>query len=129
MKRALLSLVIVTGVAGIPLFAHHAFAAHYLEGQTMSVEGELVEWEYRNPHAWVHVTAPDSIGTLQRYSAEWASPSRLNRQGITKDTLKPGDHVIVTGSPGRNAADRTLHLKRIERPADGWKWTGGRERR
>ena len=44
-----------------------------------------------------------------------------------KDTLKPGDRVIVTGSPGRNAAERKIHLKRIERPADGWSW-GGRRR-
>ena len=44
-------------------------------------------------------------------------------------TLKPGDVLIVTGSPGRSAADYKLHLKRIVRPSDGWKRNGGRDER
>jgi len=44
---------------------------------------------------------------------------------VTKDTLRPGDKVIVTGSPPRDPSEYRLHLKRIERPADGWKWSGG----
>ena len=61
---------------------------------------------------------PDENGQLQKYSAEWFNPSRLSKMNITKDTLKPGDTVIITGSPGRNVNERTLHLKRIQRPAD-----------
>jgi hypothetical protein len=44
------------------------------------------------------------------------------------DTLKPGDRVIITGAPGRNASERRIHLKSIERPADGWAWRGGADR-
>ena len=36
--------------------------------------------------------------------------------------LKPGDYVIVTGSPGRKAAERRIHLKGLHRPSDGWRW-------
>jgi hypothetical protein len=42
------------------------------------------------------------------------------------DTLKAGDYVVITGSPGRNPADRKVHLKRIERPSDGWRSGTGR---
>ena len=66
---------------------------------------------------------------MQTYAAEWSSPRRLGRQGVTKGTLKPGDVVIVTGSPGRVASEHKVHLKAIRRPADGWSWTGGRRRR
>ena len=59
---------------------------------------------------------------MRTYAAEWANPSRLNRDNITKDTLKPGDVVLVTGSPGREEAEYKLHLKAIERPKDGWSW-------
>ena len=47
----------------------------------------MVELEYRNPHSWVHIAARDNAGRMQKVSAEWASPVRLNQMGITKDAL------------------------------------------
>jgi hypothetical protein len=128
--RLILLVLLVGAFAAVaPLSSHHSFAAHYFEEQSMTITGDLVEFEYRSPHAWVHVMAPDEGGTMRRYAAEWQNPNRLNQQGITKDTLKPGDRVVVVGSPGRIAGEYKLHLKGIERPADGWKWRGGRDRR
>jgi Family of unknown function (DUF6152) len=124
MKRTLLALLIWTTGAVIGTSAHHSFAAFYLEDQTISIEGEIVEFEYRSPHSFVHLMAPDESGTFQRFSAEWANPNRLSQRGVKSDTLKPGDRVIISGSPGRNPAERRLHLKRIHRPADGWSWPG-----
>jgi hypothetical protein len=115
---------------GIALFAaagahaHHSFAAYYFEEQTVTIEGSVTEFEYRSPHAWLHVLAPDADGQMQRFSAEWANPQRLARDGVTVDRLQPGDVVRITGSPGRTASERKIHLKRIERPADGWTWGG-----
>jgi hypothetical protein len=125
MKSKLFALLVGAVAAGVPLSAHHSFPAHYLEQQTVTVEGDLVEFEYRSPHAWVHVLARDQSGQLQKFSAEWAGPARLGQRGITADTLKPGDRVIITGAPGRTASERRIHLKSIERPADGWAWRGG----
>jgi hypothetical protein len=119
-------LALGVGAGSIPAYGHHSFAAYYFEDQSVSIEGELVEFEYRSPHAWVHITAQDADGQTRRVSAEWANPNRLRQQGIAKDTLRPGDRLVLTGSPGRNPADNRLHLKRIERPADGWRWGGGR---
>lgn len=125
--RSLLLVLFLGAAAAVsPLSAHHSFAAHYFEEQSVTIQGELVEFEYRSPHAWVHVMAPDERGTMRRYGAEWQNPNRLMQQGITKDTLKPGDRLVVVGSPGRNAGEYKMHLKGIERPADGWTWRGGR---
>ena len=127
MKAFPFALVLV--LASAPLVSgHHSFAAHYFEEQSVTVRGTLVEFEYRAPHAWVHMSVTDDGGATQQYSAEWSNPNRLSRDGITKETLRAGDHVIVTGAPGRNASENRIHLKRIERPADGWKWSGGRRR-
>jgi uncharacterized protein DUF6152 len=116
-------LLVMLVVASGPLVSgHHSFAAHYFEEQSVTIEGKLVEFEYRAPHAWVHMSVTGAGGAVERYSAEWANPNRLSRDGITKDTLKAGDHVVITGSPGRNASENRIHLKQIERPADGWKW-------
>jgi hypothetical protein len=116
-------------LAGAPTAAHHSFAAHYFEDQTVVVEGEVVEFQYRSPHALLIVEALDAGGELRRYTAEWSNPNRLARAGVTVESLRAGEHVIVTGSPGRVAADDPIHLKQLERPADGWRWPAGRRRR
>jgi hypothetical protein len=120
MKRLTIALLVIA-VAVVPLYAHHSFARAYYENKSISISGELVAFEFRSPHAWVQVMVPDENGQMQKYSAEWFNPSRLSKMNITKDTLKPGDYVVITGSPSRNVNERTLHLKRIQRPADGWK--------
>jgi hypothetical protein len=122
----LLACAVATGVTG---FAHHSFSAYYFEDQSVTIAGELEEFEFKNPHAWVHVMVADSNGQAQRYGAEWAGAGRLRQQGIDQNTLKPGDRVVITGSPGRVANEFRIHLKGIERPADGWSWRGGRNRR
>ena len=118
--RALLGLVLVA--AGAPLLAHHSFADYYVEKDTLEVEGVVIEFQYQNPHAWVQVMADDPFGRQRRYAAEWASRSRLQEDGIKKDTLREGDRVRIWASPNRNPNDPRIRLKRIERARDGWKW-------
>ena len=104
--------------------AHHSFAAFYFEDQSVSIEGVVTEFHYVNPHAWVYISARE--GTV---GAEWSNPARLAQAQIGKDTLKPGDRVVITGSPSRDVQDYKIHLKGIVRPSDGWAWAGRRERR
>jgi len=126
MKRTLLALVITAGaiVSGGRALAHHSFAATYFEDKTQKVEGNLVQFLYRNPHSFVHVEAPDDKGAMQRWAIEWGAGGQLGRQGVTRETLKPGDHVIIVGNPGRNPEDHRLRMVNITRPSDGWKWGG-----
>jgi len=107
-------------------YAHHSFARDYAEEKHISLEGDIVSFEYRNPHAWVYFTANDGSGALRKYGAEWANPRRLEQQGIAATDLKPGDHVVIGGAPSRSATTYNVHLKSIHRPADGWTWPGSR---
>jgi thiamine monophosphate kinase len=68
--------------------------------------------------------APDDKGAMQRWAIEWGGGGQIQRMGITRETLKPGDVVVITGAPSRQAADHRLLVRRIERPLDGWKWDG-----
>ena len=126
MKRILLALVITAGavVSGGRALAHHSFAATYFEDKTQRVEGDLVQFMYRNPHSFVQLEAPDDKGVVQRWSIEWGAGGQLGRQGVTRETLKPGDHVVIVGNPGRNPEDHRLRMVNITRPSDGWKWGG-----
>jgi thiamine monophosphate kinase len=58
---------------------------------------------------------------MARYVVEWGSPSQLQGK-INRDTLKPGDHVVITGNPGRNTDDHRVRLLTFKRPKDGWSW-------
>ena len=105
---------------GAPV-AHHSFAATYLENQSVTIEGELVQFVLRNPHSFVELNVPQPDGTMARYVIEWGSPAQL-RGKINRDSLKPGDHLIITGNPGRNAEDHRVRLLTFRRPKDGWSW-------
>jgi hypothetical protein len=107
---------------------HHSFAAYYFEDQSIEIEGDIVEVQFKAPHTWVHLNTRDASGAVKRYAAEWANPSRLERDGMTRDTLKVSDVVRIWGSPSRDPNDGRIHLKRILRPSDGWEWRPARRR-
>jgi len=102
--------------------AHHSFAATYYEDRVITIEGELVEFLYRNPHSFVHVNVPDKDGTMQRWAIEWGAVAQLNGQGVQRFTLKPGDKVVITGAPARSGEEHKLLMRKLVRPSDGFTW-------
>lgn len=124
-RRTVALLAAVAIMACVPLLAHHSYGAIYLEDDTIELEGEVVEFQYKNPHSWVFILADQPFNSGKPYAAEWASTSRLDRDNITRNTLRVGDRVRIWASPNRDPKDNRVHLKRIERPADRWKWGGG----
>ena len=123
MKRVLVSVFIAGALAVCTdSSAHHSFPGTYLEDRQLTVEGELVQFLYRNPHSFVHVVTLDSRNRPQRWVVEWIGSGLLEEQGVTSGTLKPGDRVVITGSPGSQTADHSLRMRSIFRPKDGWRW-------
>lgn len=125
MKRTLIIFTIAAAMltAG-RAYAHHSFAATYFVDQEVTVEGTLSQFLYRNPHSFVKVNVPDGKGGVQTWAVEWGGGAQLTQDHVTRDTLKPGDHVIVTGNPGRDPSEHRIRLHKIVRPADGWTWEG-----
>ena len=123
MKRSLL-IVLVVGVLGsaVTAYAHHSFASTYDETKKVQVEGKLVQFLFRNPHSFVHVMAPDENGVMQRWAIEWGGAGQLGGQGVTRQTLKPGDVVVITGNPGRNPDDHRVRMVTLRRTSDGFGW-------
>jgi hypothetical protein len=123
MKRYLgFVLVAVVALVGARAYAHHSFAATYLEDQTVTIEGELVQFLFRNPHSFVHIMVKQENGEMVRYAVEWGGAGALGGQGVTRETLKPGDYVEISGSPGRNPADNRVRMVTLYRPSDGFGW-------
>ena len=120
--RALAFAIAAIAMSGLTAHAHHSFTATYDERETIQIEGTLVQFMFRNPHAWVHVMAPDANGEIQRWGVEWGGAGQLSGQGVTRDSLRPGDRVIITGNPGRNPADHRVRMRSLLRPSDGFGW-------
>jgi Family of unknown function (DUF6152) len=119
MKLASIALAAAVLATYSPAFAHHSFAAAYFEGQSIKLDGKVTAFLFRNPHSFVEMETVDAQGIATKWVAEWYSSGRLARVDITPDTFKPGDHVIITGAPGRETNDHRVHLKTIDRPSDG----------
>jgi hypothetical protein len=122
LKSTLLALWLAASTVVAPLAAHHSFGADYLENQNVSIEGDVIAFEFKSPHAWLYLLVVDESGKLQKFSVEWSNPARLKQAGFSADSFKPGDRLIITGSPGRDPAERRIHLRTIRRPSDGWRW-------
>jgi hypothetical protein len=115
---AAVMLIVTAGAAR----AHHSFTATYFEDRNVTIEGTVLQFQFRNPHSFLHVQAPDENGEMHRWAVEWANPSQLTGQGVGAATLKPGDVVRITGAPGRDPADHRLVLRYLLRPADGYEY-------
>jgi hypothetical protein len=123
--RFRIGVLLILLACSVPAYSHHSFAGAYFESDSVTIEGDVVEFVYRAPHAWLYVQAADPSGRTQRYGAEWASPSRLEREGVGKDTFQVGDQVSITGAPGRDQNTHQIHLKKVTRYSRGrWSWEG-----
>ncbi|HEV2700365.1 MAG TPA: DUF6152 family protein [Steroidobacteraceae bacterium] len=125
MSRSSLALLALTAILGCSAVqAHHSFAATYFVDKEITIDGTLTQFMYRNPHSFVKVMAKDGSGQEQLWSIEWGGGAQLIQEHVTRDTLKPGDHVIVTGNPGRDPNERRIRLHKIVRTSDNWTWEG-----
>ena len=106
-------------LTGARLDAHHSMA-EYRTTDSITIRGEVVGFEFRNPHSFVHVVVTEADGTRTRYAVEWGASSQLISRGIRATTLRPGDQVIITGFPTVNGGERRLRLVGLERPKDGF---------
>ena len=123
MKRLLVAAVTAwTCVLGAQAYAHHSFAATYIEDKSVTIEGELVQVLFRNPHSFVHVTVTGRDGTMVRYAVEWGGAAQLGGQGVTRETLKLGDKLVICGNRGRNPTDHRVRMISLRRPSDGLSW-------
>jgi hypothetical protein len=117
-------LLVLAGVllAATAAYAHHSFGATYNSKEQIKVEGKLVQFVFRNPHSFVYIEAPDDKKVTQRWAIEWSGAAALGGQGVTRDTLRVGDLVIVTGRPSRTPGEYRVQMLTLKRPADGLTW-------
>ena len=105
---AALALAIAT-----PALAHHSFAM-FDRTKAVNISGDVKEYEWTNPHVWIHIMVPDGQGTPREWSFEMQSVQQDAAAGWRPDSVKPGDkvsieyHPLKDGSRGGQLMSATL---------------------
>jgi len=100
-NRAFAMLAVSLGVfaATVPLMAHHSFAAEYDATKKVTLKGVVTKVEWMNPHAYFYVDVRDeATDKVINWAFEMGPPRLLEKQGWTKNTMKEGDEVTVSGT-------------------------------
>ena len=127
MKRQLFRLVLIAVfVSAMTAYAHHSFTSTYFDDKSVTIQGKILQFQFRNPHSFVTVEAADEKGVVHRWGVEWGGATQLGGQGVNRYTLKAGDEVTITGRPGRTVSDHRLLMQTLKRKSDGFGW-GARE--
>ena len=84
------------GLGFVSAFGHHGDAGRYQDTIT-TLTGTVVALQLINPHSSIILTVEDESGKATQWQAEVSNANGLSRMGWTRDTLKPGDKVTVSG--------------------------------
>jgi hypothetical protein len=100
LQHLLLLLLLLSASAG----AHHAVSMVYSVESMQSVSGVVEEFRFHNPHCVIFLTRTNAAGEQERWAIEWAGSSALRRQGLSAESLKPGDAITATGFAARDGS-------------------------
>jgi hypothetical protein len=121
MKVRVSAIIIVAALfSAASAYAHHSFAGTYIEGQLVKLEGDIVEFNIRNPHSYIVIEVTEKDGKKVKWGGEWG--------GVNRFTLEVGDHLIMEGAPPRDSQDKKILVRKVWRPATdkkpAWEWAG-----
>jgi hypothetical protein len=103
--------VILTLVAAVmPLLAHHSWPVSF--DRLVTVKGTVVDFRWANPHPMITLEVQANDGRTEKWQVGGPAIIRMESNGWTKTTVKPGD--VITGI-GYQFADgqKIVRLERV----------------
>jgi hypothetical protein len=102
-RVALLALIVFCLLGSSTAFAHHG-TANYDTTKSITVTGPATSFQFINPHVTIAMDVKDAKGKVQNWQGALTSPNRLTRTGWTKDSIKPGDVITISGFPAKSGS-------------------------
>ena len=99
--------------AAVPVSAHHSWPLSYSE--LVTVKGTVTEFMWANPHPMITLEVRTNDGGIEKWLVGGPAINRMEANGWTKATVKPGD--MITGI-GYQFADgqKIIRLERVVLP-------------
>ena len=95
----------IIGTSGT-LLAHHAFSAEFDANAPVTLKGPITKIEWINPHAWIHMENKAKDGKTEEWMVEGGTPNTLQRNGITRESIKVGTIIVVSGYKAKDGRMR-----------------------
>ena len=101
-SKAAAVITILAGLWFVPAagLAHHGSSAYDFT-RLVTTKATVTALEWGNPHCILKFDAKDEKGVVTSWSLEMYNPLWMARAGWTKETLKPGDEIVVTFHPAK----------------------------
>src|SRR4249920_2850678 len=106
--RTTLLIAVILGVGATAVRAHHSWNTVFSEDKPLVLRGTISKVELVNPHAWIWIDVKGADGTIAKWGIEGGPPNGLIRNGITKDSLKIGEELVVHGYGPRDASSNQV---------------------
>jgi Family of unknown function (DUF6152) len=101
-------LMVLAAIGSLVVFADSVMAHHGVAGydmtKTITLRGTVAKFDWSNPHVVVYVDAKNEAGEMQHWTIEFAAPVHMVRAGWSKNSMKPGDEIVIDTHPSRNGA-------------------------
>ena len=94
-KLQMLALVVGLLAAATPMAAHHSWPVSY--EKLVTVKGTVVEFTWSNPHPMIQLDVRTSDGKSERWTVGGPAINRMEANGWSRTTVKPGDVITGTG--------------------------------
>ena len=87
------------------MLAHHAYTAEFDTTKPVKVTGVVTKLEWSNPHIWIYLDVKDDKGNVANWGFSASPPGMLARRGITKNSLKIGDVLTISGHRAKDGSN------------------------
>jgi hypothetical protein len=84
--------------------AHHSAVAFDLSKPHVSVTGKVLQFIWRSPHTSINLEVINTEGVAEVWKWEGAGTVALVKSGVTRETIKAGDTLTVSGNPLRDGS-------------------------